>query len=160
MHPFRCGAYIHDSRRDEKDSTLRLPCDSAGIQTLDLQNRNLTLYSAKLRSQKHPALLPSECKGKKYLLTDQIFQAFRFYHPFKIRPNSDLRQDLRIKCCHFVENEAEKTRKSGSEMVDGWGTDGEEPSTPCIGRLVCQVAGGYPCSGICSTANLPGYLPS
>ena len=25
-------------------------CDSAGIQTLDLQNRNLTLYSAKLRS--------------------------------------------------------------------------------------------------------------
>ncbi len=26
-------------------------CDSAGIQTLDLQNRNLTLYSAKLRNR-------------------------------------------------------------------------------------------------------------
>ena len=27
-------------------------CDPAGIQTQDLQNRNLTLYSAKLRDQK------------------------------------------------------------------------------------------------------------
>ena len=28
-----------------------LPCDPVGIQTQDLQNRNLTLYSAKLRSR-------------------------------------------------------------------------------------------------------------
>ena len=28
-----------------------LDCDPCGIQTHDLQNRNLTLYSAKLRSQ-------------------------------------------------------------------------------------------------------------
>ena len=27
-------------------------CDSVGIQTQDIQNRNLTLYSAKLRSHK------------------------------------------------------------------------------------------------------------
>ncbi len=32
--------------------------DSDGIQTHDLQNRNLTLYSAKLRNQ-------FECKGNK-----------------------------------------------------------------------------------------------
>ena len=33
--------------------------DPVGIQTQDLQNRNLTLYSAKLRDH----LLISECKG-------------------------------------------------------------------------------------------------
>ena len=33
------------------DATNHYNCDSAGIQTQDLQNRNLTLYSAKLRSQ-------------------------------------------------------------------------------------------------------------
>ena len=35
-------------------------CDPVGIQTQDLQNRNLTLYSAKLRGQ-------SECKGSKII---------------------------------------------------------------------------------------------
>ncbi len=36
--------------------------DPVGIQTQDLQNRNLTLYSAKLRDL---ALYLSDCKGKK-----------------------------------------------------------------------------------------------
>ena len=35
-------------------------CDPVGIQTQDLQNRNLTLYSAKLRD-----LSKSECKSIK-----------------------------------------------------------------------------------------------
>ena len=38
-----CICYFNDNR------LLFLSCDPAGIQTLDLQNRNLTLYSAKLR---------------------------------------------------------------------------------------------------------------
>ncbi len=37
-------------------------CDPVGIQTQDLQNRNLTLYSAKLRDR---WLLKSECKDTK-----------------------------------------------------------------------------------------------
>ena len=53
-----CEAKIEKTRKrkdpsfENKFSTLGLFsfCDSAGIQTLDLQNRNLTLYSAKLRS--------------------------------------------------------------------------------------------------------------
>ena len=36
-------------------------CDPEGIQTLDLQNRNLTLYSAKLRDR----VRENECKGTK-----------------------------------------------------------------------------------------------
>ena len=32
-------------------TVITLFCDPGGIQTHDLQNRNLTLYSAKLRSQ-------------------------------------------------------------------------------------------------------------
>ena len=35
-------------------------CDPVGIQTQDLQNRNLTLYSAKLRDQ---CFVISGCKG-------------------------------------------------------------------------------------------------
>ena len=35
--------------------------DPEGIQTLDLQNRNLTLYSAKLRDR----VRENECKGTK-----------------------------------------------------------------------------------------------
>ena len=38
-------------------------CDPEGIQTLDLQNRNLTLYSAKLRDQ----FFYYGCKGTKNL---------------------------------------------------------------------------------------------
>jgi hypothetical protein len=33
-------------------------CDLAGIQTLDLQNRNLTLYSAKLRGRRNSRTQP------------------------------------------------------------------------------------------------------
>ena len=40
--------------------------DSAGIQTLDLQNRNLTLYSAKLRGPLIRAIVVvGSCKGTK-----------------------------------------------------------------------------------------------
>ena len=35
--------------RLKKQYSFRPPSDSVGIQTQDLQNRNLTLYSAKLR---------------------------------------------------------------------------------------------------------------
>ena len=38
-------------------------CDSVGIQTQDLQNRNLTLYSAKLRDPK-PHLAATKTCGK------------------------------------------------------------------------------------------------
>ena len=46
-------------------------CDSVGIQTQDLQNRNLTLYSAKLRSQ-------SSCKITNKKLTVQMLFANLF----------------------------------------------------------------------------------
>ena len=36
-------------------------CDPVGIQTQDLQNRNLTLYSAKLRDRD----VKIDCKGSK-----------------------------------------------------------------------------------------------
>ena len=50
--------------------------DSAGIQTLDLQNRNLTLYSAKLRNQ-------FECKITKKRANYQIYLlVFTSAYPF------------------------------------------------------------------------------
>ena len=49
-------------RKKLKFRILRiLTSDPVGIQTQDLQNRNLTLYSAKLRDQ----LPESGCKGTK-----------------------------------------------------------------------------------------------
>ena len=48
--------------------------DLDGIQTHDLQNRNLTLYSAKLRS-----LVP--CKNTAFLRLDQTILSF---HPFAL----------------------------------------------------------------------------
>ena len=39
--------------------------DSAGIQTQDLQNRNLTLYSAKLRSQHGCSMVKIDAKVQK-----------------------------------------------------------------------------------------------
>ena len=42
--------------------------DPAGIQTLDLQNRNLTLYSAKLRDRDSI----SACKGKHFISYPKI----------------------------------------------------------------------------------------
>ena len=56
MAPYKFGGAIvgHFSIKKSQvfDFQLLAICksDSAGIQTLDLQNRNLTLYSAKLRS--------------------------------------------------------------------------------------------------------------
>ena len=52
----------------------RRKSDPDGIQTHDLQNRNLTLYSAKLRS-----LIP--CKNTAFLRLDQTILLF---HPFAI----------------------------------------------------------------------------
>ena len=48
--------------------SLSFVCDPVGIQTQDLQNRNLTLYSAKLRGHKR-------CKGKQLICDYQIFHA-------------------------------------------------------------------------------------
>ena len=53
--------------------------DSAGIQTLDLQNRNLTLYSAKLRSH----LL--DCGAKVHIIWESHNNFFIFYC-FYFRP--------------------------------------------------------------------------
>ena len=47
------------------DATNHYNCDSAGIQTQDLQNRNLTLYSAKLRSRHMRYGRKNHCKGTK-----------------------------------------------------------------------------------------------
>ena len=44
---FRTYFWPHSAKCHQKVVTF---CDSVGIQTQDLQNRNLTLYSAKLRS--------------------------------------------------------------------------------------------------------------
>ena len=44
-------------------------CEPEGIQTLDLQNRNLTLYSAKLRVP----WFVSGCKSTYFFRTVQIF---------------------------------------------------------------------------------------
>ena len=51
-------------------------CDLAGIQTLDLQNRNLTLYSAKLRGHsngkgKHSWRYGVLCQGSKFIFIVQ-----------------------------------------------------------------------------------------
>ena len=53
-------------------------CDSAGIQTQDLQNRNLTLYSAKLRS-----LVAFLLAGAKVRIFFELakFQIERFWQP-------------------------------------------------------------------------------
>ena len=48
--------------------------DPVGIQTQDLQNRNLTLYSAKLRGQ-------SECKGSKIIPNSLTFGPINVAEP-------------------------------------------------------------------------------
>ena len=58
-----------NNRRNIVLELLRCFGDSGGIQTHDLQNRNLTLYSAKLRSQ-------SECKDTSILWYYKIYCYF------------------------------------------------------------------------------------
>ena len=53
-------------------------CDPGGIQTLDLQNRNLTLYTAKLRSLKNDAKLRK--KQRRTKLFQKINPQNKNYH--------------------------------------------------------------------------------
>ena len=54
-------------------------CEPEGIQTLDLQNRNLTLYSAKLRVL-HPLLVQlSGCKVRHFFWFPQVFCKIFFF---------------------------------------------------------------------------------
>ena len=68
---------MHDSAVKKQDFFIEtktlppLPCDPAGTQTQDLQNRNLTLYSTKLRS-----------------LVGVRFAAEMGYAPFMLRDSS------------------------------------------------------------------------
>ena len=56
------------------------PCEPEGIQTLDLQNRNLTLYSAKLRVLNPLLVHLSGCKGRHFFPFPQVFcQIFFFF---------------------------------------------------------------------------------
>ena len=50
MSPFsQPDLAAHETQKESQHMTLLFSSDPVGIQTQDLQNRNLTLYSAKLR---------------------------------------------------------------------------------------------------------------
>ena len=67
-------------------STWKSFCDPGGIQTHDLQNRNLTLYSAKLPSQRQRKsiynLAGKQMNGQKKITFDILQATYRQSLPF------------------------------------------------------------------------------